>query len=168
MSDAAGTSTPHTPPAAPKTARRRAREIVLQAVYAWQLSHASLTDILEQAQTMEGHEQADAALVETLLRGVLVRAEELEALVAPRLDRKFSELSPVERSILYIGAFELHAMPETPFKVIVNEAIELGKSYGGTDGHKFVNGVLEKLAAELRPAEFARGRRGAPQAAPLQ
>jgi N utilization substance protein B len=151
----------------PKTARRRARELALQGVYAWQLSHASLADILDQVSALEGHAQADVRLLETLLRGVLVRAEELEALILPCLDRSFAALSPVERAILYIGAFELHAMPETPFKVIVNEAIDLGRSFGGTDGHKFVNGVLEKLSATLRPGEFARGRRGAPQAQPL-
>ncbi len=90
------------------------------------------------------------------MRGVLERAAELQALIAPCLDREFGRLSPVERAILYIGAFELQAHPETPFKVVVNEAVELGKSYGGTGGHKFVNGVLEKLAGGLRPDEVGR------------
>ena len=82
----------------------------------------------------------------------------LEGKIAPHLDRSLASLSPVERVILLIGAYELAERPETPFKVVLNEAIELGKSYGGTDGHKFVNGVLEKLARELRPEECARVR----------
>ena len=154
--------------APPRTARRRAREIALQMIYAWQLSGAELADLLDQARTLVGYDKANEALLEAVVRGVYARAEELEACVAPCLDRTFAELSPVERSILYIGAFELLAMPETPFKVIINEAIDLGKGFGGTDGHKFVNGVLEKLAATLRPDETRRGgrRRGAAQAQP--
>jgi len=148
-------------PAQAKTARRRSREFALQALYAWQLAHASPREIVEQVKGYEGFERANAELAETLVRGVAERAAELEGLIAPFLDRSFASLSPVERAILYIGTFELLAQPQTPFKVIVNEAIELGKSFGGTDGHKFVNGVLEKLAAQLRPAEFAAGRRGA-------
>ena len=84
------------------------------------------------------------------------RNESLEKSIAPFLDRSLASLSPVERVILLIGAYELAERPETPFKVVLNEAIELGKSFGGTDGHKFVNGVLEKLALELRPEEIAR------------
>ena len=102
-------------------------------------------------------------------RGVAERATELEGLIVPCLNRSFASLSPVERAILYIGTFELCAQLHTPFKVIVNEAIELGKSFGGTDGHKFVNGVLEKLAANLRPVEFERARGLASRAVePLQ
>ena len=92
------------------------------------------------------------------MRGVRDRVAELERVIVPHLDRAFARLSPVERSILYIGAFELMAHPETPFKVVVNEAIELGKSYGAAEGHRFVNGVLEKIAARLRPDEVARAR----------
>jgi transcription antitermination protein NusB len=93
------------------------------------------------------------------VRGVRDRAGELQALVSPHLSREFSRLSPVERAILYIGAFELAAHPETPFKVVLNEAVELGKSFGATDGHRFVNGVLEKVAESLRPEEVARSRK---------
>jgi len=95
------------------------------------------------------------------VRGVQARAGELETLIASCIDREFRRLSPVERAILYIGAFELQQHPETPFKVVINEAIELGKSFGGTGGHKFVNGVLEKLALGLRSQEVARGRQPA-------
>ena len=148
-----------------KTARRRSREFALQALYAWQIARGSPSEIVEQVRGYEGFERANAELAETLVRGVAERAVELEGLIAPFLDRSFALLSPVERAILYIGTFELCTQHHTPFKVIVNEAIELGKSFGGTDGHKFVNGVLEKLAASLRPAEFERARGKAPQAA---
>jgi N utilization substance protein B len=145
-----------------KTNRRRAREVALQALYAWQLTGGEAGQALEQAKSLDGWERCDAALAEALIRGVLDRSQALEALIAPCLDtRRFSELSPVERGILYIGAFELSTHPETPFKVVINEAIELGKSFGGTDGHRFVNGVLEKLAGSLRPREFARARQSA-------
>lgn len=145
-----------------KTYRRRAREIALQGLYAWQLAGGGTREILDQVKTLEGYDRCDQALVETLVGGVLTRAAELEALLLPCVSgRSFGQLSPVERAILYIGALELAAHPETPFKVVVNEAIELGKSFGGAEGHRFVNGVLEKLAAQLRPAEVARARQTA-------
>jgi transcription antitermination protein NusB len=138
-----------------RSARRQAREIALQALYAWQLSGA---DPLEEARALAREDKFDRAFAEALVCGVRERAAELEALLAPHVERAFARLSPVERSILYIGAFELMACPETPFKVVMNEAIELGKSYGGAQGHRLVNGVLEKIAALLRPAEVARAR----------
>ena len=141
-----------------RTARRQAREIALQALYAWQLSGG---DPLAQARTLEGFEKTDARFVESLLRGVLEQADELRAQIAPHLSRDFTKLSPVERAILYIGTFELASHPKTPFKVVLNEAVELGKSFGATDGYRFVNGVLEKIAATLRPDEVARTRTNA-------
>ena len=90
--------------------------------------------------------------------GVREHLDELQALIVPHLDRDFSRLSPVERSILYIGAFELMAQPQTPFKVVLNEAVELGKSFGAAEGHRFVNGVLERIATTLRPEEVAKSR----------
>jgi N utilization substance protein B len=145
-----------------KSYRRRAREIALQALYTWQLAGGDAREILEQAKALEGYHRCDQTLAEELVGGVLSRAAELEALLLPCVTgRSFGRLSPVERAILYIGALELMAHPETPFKVVVNEAIELGKSFGGAEGHRFVNGVLEKLAAQLRPAEVARSRQTA-------
>jgi N utilization substance protein B len=140
-----------------KTARRQAREIALQALYAWQLSG---DDALEQARTIEGFER-DAPFVEALLRGVSQQAPALQQLITPHLSRTFERLSPVERAILYIATFELQAHPETPFKVVLNEAIELGKSFGGAEGHRFVNGALEKIAAAIRPEEVAKASRTA-------
>jgi N utilization substance protein B len=141
-----------------KTARRRAREVALQALYAWQIAGG---DALAEAQALEGWERCDQELAGALVRGVTRSAAELEGRITPFIDRKFSALSPVERAILCIGAYELAERPETPFRVVLNEAIELGKSFGGTDGYKYVNGVLEKLAGELRREEFARARKTA-------
>ena len=138
-----------------KTARRQAREIALQALYAWQLSGG---DPLDEARLQEGFDRIDAKFVDSLLRGVLERSSALQQLIVPHLDRQFDKLSPVERAILYIGAYELEAHPQTPFKVVLNEAVELGKSFGATDGYRFVNGVLEKIAVALRPEEVARTR----------
>jgi transcription antitermination protein NusB len=134
-------------------ARRQARERALQALYAWQLSGG---DPLDEARSIEGYEQD--AFLEKLVVGVRDHASELEAMITPHSDRAFAKLSPVERAILYIGAFELAEHRQTPFKVVLNEAIELGKSFGATDGYRFVNGVLEKIAAALRPEEVARSR----------
>jgi transcription antitermination protein NusB len=130
-----------------------AREVALQALYAWQLSGG---DPMQEARANEAYEKSE--FLDDLLRGVSSRAAELETLITPHLDRKFARLSPVERAILYIGAYELSAHPNTPFKVVLNEAVELGKSFGGTDGYRFVNGVLEKIAQALRPEEVARSR----------
>jgi N utilization substance protein B len=137
------------------SARHRARAIALQALYAWKLQGG---DALAHARTLEGWEQCDQTLAELLLSQIILKNESLEGRIAPLLDRSLASLSPVERVILLIGAYELAEQPATPFKVVLNEAIELGKSFGGTDGHKFVNGVLEKLAKELRAEEIARVR----------
>jgi len=136
-----------------KHARRQAREVALQALYAWQLSGG---DPLDEARSNEAYEKT--AFLEELLRGVSSRAAELEQLIAPHLDREFRRLSPIERAILYIGTYELANHPKTPFKVVLNEAVELGKSFGASEGYRFVNGVLEKIAAQLRPEEVGRSR----------
>ena len=132
-------------------ARRRAREVALQALYAWQLAGG---DALAHSRTLEGWRRCDQALAADLVSSVVETKELLEKKIEPHLDRSLASLSPVERVILLIGTRELDAHPETPPKVVLNEAIELGKSFGGTGGHKFVNGVLEKLAQELRPGEL--------------
>ena len=133
--------------------KRAAREVALQALYAWQLSGG---DPLEEARSNEAFEKT--AFLEDILRGVTSRAAELEQLITPHLDRDFARLSPVERAILYIGAYELAHHRKTPFKVVLNEAVELGKSFGASEGYRFVNGVLEKIAEALRPEEVARSR----------
>lgn len=136
-----------------KHARRHAREVALQALYAWQLSGG---DPLEEARSNDDYEKTE--FLDDLVRGVAGRAAELERLIAPHLDRDFARLSPVERAILYIGAYELAHHPETPFKVVLNEAVELGKSFGASEGYRFVNGVLEKIALQVRAEEVGRWR----------
>ena len=138
-----------------KSARRQAREIALQALYAWQISGG---DPMQEARGLEGFDKGDRRFTEALIAGVRDRLAELQGLIVPHLDRELTRLSPVERSILYIGALELLAYPQTPFKVVINEAIELGKSFGAAEGHRFVNGVLEKVATRLRPDEVGRAR----------
>ena len=138
-----------------KNARRQSRELALQALYAWQISGG---DPVVETRGLEGFDKEAHAFAESLVRGVRDRVDELQGHIVPHLEREFAKLSPVERSILYIGTLELLAHPETPFKVVINEAIELGKSFGGSQGHRFVNGVLEKIAMRLRPDEVARSR----------
>jgi len=137
------------------SARHRAREIALQALYAWKIQGG---DALAHAQALEGWQRCDQGFAEELLMEISRNFQSLEQRITPCLDRSLASLSPVERVILLIGAYELAEQPGTPFKVVLNEAIELGKSFGGTDGHKFVNAVLEKLALDLRGEEIARVR----------
>ncbi len=133
--------------------RHRARELVMQGIYQWRLSGAEAAQIEQRMREEKNLGRYDTELFTGLLRGVLARHNELEAALAPHLDRALNELSPVEFSILLLGAYELQSQPQTPYRVVINEAVELAKTYGGTDGHKFVNGVLDKLALQVRAAE---------------
>jgi N utilization substance protein B len=135
--------------------RRRAREFVLQGLYQRQLSGNPAPAIRAQIAEASGFPKADGPYFDELWSGVAVEFDELVALCAPHLDRKAAELSPIERAILALGAWELKHRLEIPYRVVINEAVELAKSYGGTDGHKFVNGVLDKMAGDLRAAEIA-------------
>jgi N utilization substance protein B len=137
-----------------KSARRRSREFALQALYQWQLAGQSLAEIEKQYALAEGFSKADAPLFATLIKGTIKGADVLAEQLKPHLDREWAEVSPIERGILLLGVFELASMPETPYRVIINEAIELAKSFGGTDGHKYVNGILDKLAAQVRSDEI--------------
>lgn len=138
---------------ASKSPRRRAREFALQGLYQWRVSGNDEAAIEAHLADAENFDKADRDFFVGLLRGVLAQQADLQAQLQIYLDRPFTELSPVEASILLAGAYELMNDPQTPYRVIINEAIELTKSFGGTDGHKYVNGVLDKLAAKLRPVE---------------
>ena len=142
-----------------KSPRRRAREFALQGLYQWQLSGNDLPAIEAHLACAGGFEKVDRSLFDMLLQGAIAEAAELQTLIEPQLDRPYAELSPVERAILLLAAFELKRHLEAPYKVVINEAIELAKSYGGTDGHKYVNGVLDKLAVQIRPEEASRATR---------
>lgn len=141
--------------AAIRSPRRRAREFALQGLYQWQLSGNDEAAIAAHLGDAEGFDKADREFFAGLLRGVLAQRKTLQEQLQVYLDRPFDELSPVEACVLLAGAFELNSYPQTPYGVIINESIELAKSFGGTDGHKYVNGVLDKLAAEIRPLEVA-------------
>jgi N utilization substance protein B len=147
-----------------KNARHKARELALQGLYQWLLAEDHAQEIRKHLAEFKGYDKADQDYLERLLNGVIADAAELEAAFGPLLDRTVDELSPVERGVLLIGAYELTHVPDVPYKVVINEAVELAKSYGGTDGHKYVNGVLDKLAASLRPSEV-KGRRAGGKAA---
>lgn len=135
--------------------RRRSREFALQGLYQWQLAHTDPVMIATQLAETQGYEGSDADYLRDLLHGAIREAQALEQAIAPALDRSYADLSPVERGVLMIAAYEMLHHPEVPYRVIINEAIELAKSFGGTDGHKFVNGVLDKLTPRLRPWERA-------------
>lgn len=134
--------------------RHRAREFALQAIYQWLLSGNSQEVIEAHFAQVSGFERAHPEFFHQLVDAVLHHASELRDAFSPFLSRLVSEISPVEHAILLIATEELRHSPETPARVILNEAIELAKAYGATDGHKFINGVLDKLAAHLRPHEL--------------
>lgn len=136
-----------------KSSRRRAREFAVQGLYQWQLAKNPVADVIANMAEANGYAKIDTEYFVALIHGVVAHAESLEVAISPLLDRKFAELSPIERAILLIAAYELAHQPDTPYKVIINEAVELAKTYGGTDGHKYVNGVLDKLAQALRAGE---------------
>jgi N utilization substance protein B len=139
--------------ASSKSPRRRAREFVIQGLYQWQVGGQDAAAIQVQAEGVAGFDKADRELYDTLLAEARQNAAALQLDLAPYIDRAWNEVSPIERCILLLGACELRLHPETPYRVIINEAIELAKTFGGIDGHKFVNGVLDKLAGVLRPGE---------------
>ncbi len=136
-----------------KSPRRRARELALQGLYQWRIGGNDEAAIEAHMADSDEFSKADREFFAGLLRGVLAQHAALAEQLQAYLDRPFTELSPVEACILLAGAFELVNYPQTPYRVIINEAIELTKGFGGTDGHKYVNGVLDKLAGKVRAAE---------------
>ncbi|MFO1324979.1 MAG: transcription antitermination factor NusB [Burkholderiales bacterium] len=135
--------------------RRRSRELVLQGLYQRQLSGNAARVVRDDLVASPGYLRADKPYFDEMWQGVADGYDGLLASLAPLLDRKPAELSPVERAILVIGAWELTQRADIPYRVVINEAVELAKSFGGTDGHRFVNGVLDRYAADARAAEIA-------------
>ncbi|MDP2784702.1 MAG: transcription antitermination factor NusB [Sulfurimicrobium sp.] len=136
-----------------KKNRRKARELALQGLYQRQLTGDPVEVIEAQLRENEDYEKIDDAHFVAMLRGAIKDATALEARIQPCLDRPMGELSPVERAILLLATYEFVHHVEIPYRVVINEAIELAKGYGGTDGYKYVNGVLDKLAAQVRTVE---------------
>lgn len=155
-------STGTKPRAAGKSARRRARELAMQGLYEWLVGRADLAAIDTHMREQEGFERCDSQHFDALLHGCARESAALDAVLANHADRKTSEMSPVEHAVLMIGSYELAYCADVPYKVAINEAVELAKTFGGTDGHKYVNGVLDKAALELRPVEVAAARAARP------
>jgi len=141
-----------------KSNRRRSREFALQGLYQWQLAGTDPVTIAAQLGEAEDFCKIDTGYFTKLLDGAVAGAAEMEQRIAPLLDRAYKSLSPVERGILLLAGYEFMHCPEVPYRVVINEAIELAKSFGGTDGHKYVNGVLDKMAVQLRAPEVQAGR----------
>ena len=150
---------PATKRAAPKSARRRSRELALQGLYRWLVAGGDGAAAEEDVRELDGFEKMDRAHFDALLHGGIEQAAALDAVLARHVDRKTTMLSPIEHGVLMIGVYELTHCLEIPYRVAINEAVELAKSFGGTDGHKYVNGVLDKCAADLRPNEARPARR---------
>ncbi|PIF90194.1 NusB antitermination factor [Acidovorax sp. 62] len=141
--------------AASKSNRSRAREFALQALYQHIVGRNDAAAIDSFTRDLAGFHKADAAHYNAVLHGCINTAEDLDALITPLLDRKLGEISPIERASMWIGVYEFQHCMDVPWRVVLNECIELAKEFGGTDGHKYVNAVLNGLAPRLRAAEVA-------------
>ncbi len=147
------TKSQHANPNKSRTPRHRAREFALQGLYQWLMNAEDSGAIDAHIRDAHGFDKADAEHFDALLHGAIRDAASLREELVPLIDRGIAQLSPVEHAALLIGAYELKHHLEIPYKVVINEAVELTKSFGGIDGHKYVNGVLDKLAAQLRATE---------------
>ena len=143
----------HANPNKSRTPRHRAREFALQGLYQWLMNAEDSGAIDAHIRDAHGFDKADAEHFDALLHGAIRDAASLREELVPLIDRGIAQLSPVEHAALLIGAYELKHHLEIPYKVVINEAVELTKSFGGIDGHKYVNGVLDKLAASVRATE---------------
>jgi transcription antitermination protein NusB len=144
--------------AASKSGRSRAREFALQALYQSLVGKNEVADIDIFTRDLAGFSKSDSLHFDALLHGCTAEADALDALIVPLLDRKLAEISPVERSVMWIGAYELKHCLDVPWRVVLNECVELAKEFGGTDGHKYVNAVLNGLAPSLRAVEVSADR----------
>ena len=145
----------HANPSKNRTPRHRAREFALQGLYQWLLNNETASTVVNNIRAAHGFEKADAEYFGALLYGAIQESVALRESFAPLIDRGVAELSPIEHGVLLLGAYELKNNLDIPYRVVINEAVELTKSFGGIDGHKYVNGVLDKLAPRLRPDEVA-------------
>jgi N utilization substance protein B len=140
-------------------ARSRARRRALQAVYAWQLSNSPVERVIEQFRDEQDMEVADLEYFEALVRGVVQHADELDAVLAKYIDRGMGQVDPIERAVLRIAGYELAHRLDVPYRVVINEAIETTKRFGAEHGHTYVNGVLDRAAADWRAQEVAAPKR---------
>lgn len=145
----------HANPSKNRTPRHRAREFALQGLYQWLLNNEPAAAVVANIKNAHGFDKADGEYFTELAHGAIRESVELRELLGPTLDRPIGELSPIEHAVLLLGAYELKNQIEIPYRVVINEAVELTKSFGGIDGHKYVNGVLDRLAGKLRLDEVA-------------
>ena len=145
--------------ASARAARTRARGFALQALYQFMVGGNPANEVDTFTRDLSGFHKADAVHFDALLHGCAQQAAELDARILPLLDRKLTELSPVEHAVLWIGAYELQHCIDIPWRVVLNESIDLAKEFGGTDGHKYVNAVLNQLALQLRATEMESDRK---------
>ena len=139
--------------ASAKSARTRAREFALQALYQHLVGRNDAPSIDTFTRDLAGFHKADTVHYDALLHGCIQEAAEQDELIVPLLDRKLAEISPIEHAVMWIGVWEFRHAPDVPWRVVINECVELAKEFGGTDGHKYVNGVLNGLAPTLRATE---------------
>ena len=149
----------HANPSKNRTPRHRAREFALQGLYQWLLNNEDAATVVNNIRAAHGFDKADGDHFSVLLYGAIKESVSLRETIAPLIDRNIAELSPIEHGVLLLGAFELKNVVEIPYRVVINEAVELAKSFGGIDGHKYVNGVLDKVAAQFRADEVAGDKR---------
>lgn len=135
--------------------RRRARRRALQALYQWQLNHDTPASIIAQFVEEQNFEGVDEAYFKTLVKEVVMHCDQLDALIAPTLERVDASLDQMERAVLRLGANELLNHPEIPYRVVIDEAIELSHRFGSENAHTFINGVMDRLASQLRATEIA-------------
>ena len=141
--------------------RSRARHHAVQALYQWQMTGQDVGDVVGQFLASQDGAKFEVDYFRDLLRGIAINLDALDASLQPHVDRPIAQIDPVERAILRLGAYELAHHPEVPYRVVINEAVELAKVFGAEEGHKYVNGVLDKVARTLRAPEVgtARGRK---------
>ncbi|AOW76521.1 N utilization substance protein B [Colwellia sp. PAMC 20917] len=135
------------------TPRRKARELAVQAIYSWQLSQNSVTDIEVNFLTDNSARRFDIPYFQQLLHGVTKSVGSIDEAISPHVDRPLNDVDPVEKAILRVAIYELKDCKDVPYRVVINEAIELAKSFAADDSHKFVNGVLDKAVKLIRPEE---------------
>jgi len=133
--------------------RHKARTLAMQAIYQWQLTGDNLGDICNQFLEREDSKTFNSGFFRELMHGVPMNLKEVDAALGPALDRSVESLDPVERAIVRLGTYELMRHPEVPYRVVINEWVEVDKDYGSEQGHKFVNGVLDKLSRQMRTLE---------------
>lgn len=140
-----------------KPSRKEARQYAMQAIYQWKMADTPRGDLLAQYRAEPGMIKCDSEYFSELVEAIMSHEEELEGLFESVLDRPLDQLDPIERAALLVGAYELQQRPDIPYRVVINEAVELAKRYGANESHKYINGVMDRMAKKLRKVEIKAG-----------